>query len=58
MPKTKTKRPDDTRSQGQKFIDAARERGADVDEAEARRALREIAKAPVEKPKKGVKFRE
>ncbi len=42
----------DTRSQGQKFIDAARELGANGDEATFKAALRKIATAPVSKPKK------
>lgn len=44
-----------TKSQRQKFIDVAKEHEADVGEVEAERALREVASAPVEKPKKGSK---
>lgn len=53
MPKMKSK-PEDSRSQTQKFIDAAREHEADSSSAEAdlRRAIRSIAKAPIKKPKK------
>ena len=41
------------KTQRQKFIDAAREHGADVGDAEAfRRAVRQVATAPVAKPKK------
>lgn len=37
---------EDTRSQRQKFIDAAREHGASEDADAFRRAVRDIAKAP------------
>jgi len=47
-------RKPDTRSQRQKFIDAAREHGADGDEETFRRAVRTVAAAkPMPKPKKG-----
>jgi hypothetical protein len=42
----------DTRTQRQKFIDAARELGASEDEEIFRRAARKIATAPVKKAKK------
>jgi len=51
MPKAKPE-PEDTRSQKQKFIDAAREHGADADEDGFRRIVRGIAKPPVDKGKK------
>lgn len=41
------------KTQRQKFIDAAREHGADGDEETFRRIVRGVATAPVEKPKKG-----
>lgn len=44
-----------TSTQSQKFIDAAREHGADGDQADFRRVLRKVATAPVAKPKKGSK---
>lgn len=51
------KRTEDTRTQRQKFIDAAREHGADGDEDAFRRAVRKVAKASSGKaskaPKKG-----
>lgn len=50
MSKTKTAEGD-TRSQKQKFIDAAREHGADGDEDTFRNALRKVATAPVPKGK-------
>ncbi|MBC7830982.1 MAG: hypothetical protein H7Y62_03080 [Hyphomicrobium sp.] len=43
---------EDDRSQRQKFIDAAKEHGADADEGTFRRAVRTVAKAPATKPKK------
>lgn len=48
-----TNKRNDDKSQSQKFVDAAKEHGADVSEPEAQRALREIVKAPAGKPKKG-----
>ena len=54
MPKHKPE-PEDTRSQKQKFIDAAREHGAEGDEDAFRRIVRGVATAPVDKPKKGSK---
>ncbi len=50
MPKSKVQAPD-TRTQRQKFIDAAREHGADGDENTFRNALRKVATAPVPKDK-------
>lgn len=52
MPKTK-KQEEDTRTQRQKFIDAAKEHGADGDEDTFRRVVKQIATAHVSKPKKG-----
>jgi hypothetical protein len=43
---------EDTRTQRQKFIDAAREHGASESEDAFRRALRKVATAPVTKPNK------
>lgn len=43
---------DDGRSQSQKFIDAARELGADGDENAFRSAVRKVASAPAKKAKK------
>ena len=43
---------EDTRSQRQKFIDAAREHGASEDADDFRRAVRTVATAPVTKPKR------
>lgn len=43
---------EDTRTERQKFVDAAREHGADGDADAFRRAVRKVATAPVEKPKK------
>lgn len=57
MPKTK-KQEEDTRSQRQKFIDAAREHEADSDADAFRRVVRKVATAPVAKPKKGAKPKE
>jgi hypothetical protein len=51
MTKTKAEKPD-TRTQRQKFIDAAREHGADGDEETFRRTLRKVATAPVSKAAK------
>jgi hypothetical protein len=50
MAKTKPTAPDN-RTQRQKFIDAAREHGADGDEDTFRNALRKVATAPVPKDK-------
>ena len=50
MTKTKDAKPD-TRTQRQKFIDTAREHGADGDEDAFRRAVKQVATAPA-KPKK------
>lgn len=56
MPKQKPE-PEDTRSQRQKFIDAAKEHGADGDEDTFRRVVKQVATAHVEKPKKGSKVK-
>lgn len=50
----KAKTTDKGKTQRQKFIEAARELGADSDEKTFRRAVRKIATAPVSKPKKAV----
>lgn len=47
----------DTRSQRQKFIEAARELGADDDDKAFRRALQTVAKAAGAKAKKAAKKR-
>jgi hypothetical protein len=47
----------DTRTQRQKFIDAARELGADGDAETFRRAVRAVATAPGAKAKKAAKKR-
>lgn len=46
---------DDTRTQRQKFIDAARELGTDESEDAFRRVVRKIASAPGAKAKKAAK---
>lgn len=46
---------EDSRSQRQKFIDAAREHGADGDESAFRSAVRTVAKAPPQKAKKAAR---
>jgi hypothetical protein len=53
MTKTKDAKPD-TRTQREKFIDSAREHGADGDKEAFRTAVRKVAKAvvPKDKPKK------
>jgi hypothetical protein len=51
----KAKPAEDTRTQRQKFIDAAREHGADADQDALRSIVRRVATAPVEKPKKGTR---
>ena len=48
----KAKPAEDTRTQRQKFIDAAREVGASDSEAIFERALRKVAKSPPLKAKK------
>ena len=48
----KSKAADGGKTQRQKFIEAARELGADGDEDTFRRAVRKIATAPVSKAKK------
>ncbi len=50
MPKPKP--TDEGKTQRQKFIDKARELGADGDEDTFRRAVRNVATAPVGKPEK------
>jgi hypothetical protein len=47
----------DTRSQRQKFIDAAKEHGADEDDKAFKRALKVVAKAPGAPAKKAAKKR-
>lgn len=54
MAKAKT---EDTRTQRQKFIDAAREHGASEEAASWNRALVGVAKAPTKKVKKAAKKR-
>lgn len=49
---TKPKSETDKRSQRQKFIDAAREHGADSDQDTFRRVIAKVATAPPGKPKK------
>jgi hypothetical protein len=56
-PPRKTAEAEDTRTQRQKFIDAAREAGASEDEAAFERSLRRIATAPVQKAKKAARKR-
>jgi hypothetical protein len=51
MAKTKATN-EDSRSQRQKFIDAAREHGADSDEDAFRSAVHKVASAPAKKAKK------
>jgi hypothetical protein len=51
---TSNKAPE-SKTQRQKFLDAAKEHGASEDEDAFRRAVRKVATAPVEKPKKGEK---
>ena len=48
---------EDTRTQRQKFIDAARELGASESQAIFEHALRKVAKAPGAKAKKAAKKR-
>lgn len=45
----------DDRNQSQKFIDTARELGADSDEETFKLALRKVATAPVSKAKKAAR---
>jgi hypothetical protein len=45
----------DSRSQRQKFIDAAREHGADGDESAFRSAVRKVASSPPQKAKKAAR---
>lgn len=56
MAKAKTD-VEDTRTQRQKFIDTAREHGADADGDALRRAVRAVATAPTKKVKKAAKKR-
>lgn len=53
----KSKPFEDTRTQRQKFIDAAREVGASEDPEVFRRVARSIATAPVKKAKKAARKR-
>jgi hypothetical protein len=46
---------EDTRTQRQKFIDAAREAGASEDEGAFDSALKRVASAPRPKPKKAAR---
>ena len=48
---------DDGKSQRQRFIEAAREHGADGDQDAFRRAVRTVATSPPRKPKKGSRKR-
>ena len=57
MAQRKTAVEEDTRSQRQKFIDAAREHGASQDADAFRRVVRKVATAPVTKPKKASRKR-
>jgi hypothetical protein len=54
MAKTKTVEKD-TRTQRQKFVDAAKEFGASESADMFRRAVRQVATAPVAKPKKAAR---
>ena len=45
----------DSRTQKKKFIDAAREHGADGDAETFRRLVRKVATAPRQKPKKAAR---
>jgi len=54
-PMAKAKTDEDTRTQRQKFIDAAREMGASESPAIFKRALEKVAKAPGAKAKKAAK---
>lgn len=54
MEKTKAT-ADDGRSQRKKFMDAARDLGADSDESSFRKVVRKIATAPVKKAKKAAR---
>lgn len=54
-PMAKPNPADDGKTQRQKFIEAARELGADSDTDTFRRAVRKVATAPVSKPKKNIK---
>jgi hypothetical protein len=56
-PMAKAKTAEDTRTQRQKFIDAAREHGASEDIDVFRRVARTIATAPVTKAKKAARKR-
>lgn len=55
MPQRKTKPADEGKTQREKFIDAAREHGADGDEETFRRAVHRVAKAPARTPKKAAR---
>ena len=54
MAKTKATN-EDSRSQRQKFIDAAREHGATGDESAFRSAVRKVASSPPQKAKKAAR---
>lgn len=55
MPQQPKKPENDTRSQRQKFLDAAREVGASGDEHVFREAVKRVASAPPAKPKKAAR---
>ena len=52
MAQRKTAAPKDGKTQSQRFIEAAREHGADGDPETFRRAVRAVAAAKPKKPKK------
>ena len=52
-----TKPDEDTRTQREKFLDTAREHGADGDTDAFRRAVRAVAAVPKGKPKKTARKR-
>ena len=55
MAQRKTSAPDDGKTQRERFIEAARELGADGDQDTFRRAVRAVASAPGPKAKKAAK---
>ena len=55
MAQRKPKPAEDGKTQRQRFIEAARELGADGDEETFRRAVRKVASAPPRKPKKAAR---
>jgi hypothetical protein len=54
-PMAERKPAEDTRTQRQKFLDAARKAEASDDEDAFERALKRVATAPVRKPKKAAR---